>query len=91
MITGSEISWPITVVAKSRFSVAPMTCGAKPSSAKAATLSATVIPFSLAAISDEYTDLGNRRFARCWATATVSNQASAMTTAGFRCRAWPAV
>ncbi|CFS65274.1 Uncharacterised protein [Mycobacterium tuberculosis] len=30
-----------------------MTCGANPSSLNAATLSATVIPFSLAAIRDE--------------------------------------
>ncbi len=53
MITGSEMSCPITVVAMSRFSVAPMTWGAKPSSANDSTLSETVTPFSLAEISDE--------------------------------------
>ena len=37
--TGIAMSWPSTVVARSRFSVAPMTCGAKPSSANASTLS----------------------------------------------------
>ena len=39
MTTGIEMSWPITVVARSRFSVAPMTCGANPSSVNASTLS----------------------------------------------------
>ena len=63
--TGSEIFCPITVVARSRFSSAPMTCGAKPSSAKASTLSATVTPFSLAANSAAYTGLGRRFLARC--------------------------
>ena len=53
MTTGIEMSWPITVVAISRFSVAPMTCGAKPNSEKASTLSATETPFSLADINDE--------------------------------------
>ena len=53
MMTGSEISCPITVVARSRFSVAPTTCGAKPNSAKDSTLSETVTPFSLAEINDE--------------------------------------
>ncbi len=53
MMTGIETSWPITVVAISRFSVAPTTCGAKPSSEKASTLSETVTPFSLAEISEE--------------------------------------
>ncbi len=48
MITGSEISCPITVVDRSRLSSAPTTCGAKPSSPNASTLSATVRPFSLA-------------------------------------------
>ncbi len=51
--TGMEMSCPITVVDNSRFSSAPTTCGAKPSSAKASTLSETVIPFSLAAIRAE--------------------------------------
>ena len=37
--TGSEISWPITVVDRSRVSVAPMTCGANPNSPNASTLS----------------------------------------------------
>ena len=53
MMTGSEMSCPITVVAMSRFSVAPMTCGAKPSSPNDSTLSETVTPFSDAEISDE--------------------------------------
>jgi hypothetical protein len=77
--TGSEISCPITVVARSRFSMAPITCGANPSSPNASTLSATVMPFSLAASSALYTDLGNRFFARCWANATVSNHLSRAT------------
>ncbi len=51
--TGIEISCPITVVDSSRFSCTPMTCGANPSSLNAATLSPTVIPFSLAEISEE--------------------------------------
>jgi hypothetical protein len=53
MMTGSEISCPITVVDRSRLSTAPTTWGAKPSSPKASTLSATVIPLSLAATSAE--------------------------------------
>ena len=40
--TGSEMSCPITVVASSRFSSAPITCGAKPSSLNAALLPLTV-------------------------------------------------
>ena len=36
---GIEMSCPITVVDRSRFSVAPMTCGTNPSSPKASTLS----------------------------------------------------
>ncbi|GAB4623314.1 hypothetical protein MOKP43_21710 [Mycobacterium avium subsp. hominissuis] len=48
--TGIEISCPITVVVSSRLAGAPTTCGAKPSSPNASTLSETVIPFSLAAI-----------------------------------------
>src|SRR6478752_1452867 len=60
IITGSERSCPITVVARSRFSSAPITCGAKPSSVKASTLSATVTPLSLAATSELYTDFGSR-------------------------------
>ena len=42
--TGSEISWPITVVAISRAAGSPATCGANPSSENAATLSLTVTP-----------------------------------------------
>ncbi len=53
MMTGSEMSCPSTVVAIFRFSVAPTTCGAKPSSENASTLSETDRPFSLAEISDE--------------------------------------
>ena len=44
--TGNEISWPMTLVARSRLSARPATCGAKPSSLKAVTLSSTVIPRS---------------------------------------------
>src|SRR6516225_924246 len=65
IITGNEISWPITVVDRSRLPCAPMTCGAKPSSPNASTLAPTVTPFSLADIKDEYTDLGRRLLARC--------------------------
>src|SRR6195952_2165111 len=71
----------------SRFSVAPITCGAKPSSANASTLSETDPPFSLAEINDEYADLGSRFLARCCAMATVSNHLSrAMVRRDFRCR-----
>ena len=42
MITGSEISWPMTVVAIVRTACCPATCGAKPSSRNADSLSATV-------------------------------------------------
>jgi len=49
--TGSESCCPITVVDRSRLSDAPMTCGAKPSSPNASTLSEAVSPFSLAAMS----------------------------------------
>jgi hypothetical protein len=51
MITGSDTSWPMTVVASSRLADSPATCGAKPSSLKAAMLSLTVSPFSEPAIS----------------------------------------
>ena len=73
MITGSEIGWPITVVAMSRAAGSPATCGAKPSSENAATLSRAVTPCSAPATSAPYTDLGSRRLARRCATATVSN------------------
>src|SRR5260370_24198118 len=76
MITGSEISCPITVVDRSRFSNAPITCGAKPSWANASTLSATVTPLSLAATSELYTDFGSRFLAASWQNATVSNHVS---------------
>ena len=46
MITGSEIGMPITVVDRSRSAWWPATCGAKPSSPKAARLSSMVRPFS---------------------------------------------
>ena len=74
MITGSEMSWPSTVVASSRCGRWPATCGAKPSSAKAAMLSSTVRPRSEPATSAPYTDAGSRLLARRWASATVSNQ-----------------
>ena len=46
MITGSDISWPMTLVAISRLAESPTTCGAKPSSLNALMLSLTVSPFS---------------------------------------------
>ena len=46
MTTGNEIGWPITSVARSRLSERPATCGAKPSSPNAATLSSVVSPRS---------------------------------------------
>ena len=46
MITGSDTGWPITVVARSRSAGSPATCGAKPSSPNAPTLSFTVAPCS---------------------------------------------
>ena len=79
-ITGSEMSCPITVVDRSRFSNAPMTWGAKPSSANASTLSATVTPLSLAATSELYTDFGSRFLAASWQNATVSNHVSRAMT-----------
>jgi hypothetical protein len=48
--TGREISWPMTVVAICLSFASPAVCGAKPSSAKAATLSSTVSPRSEPAI-----------------------------------------
>ena len=46
IITGSDTCWPMIVVANSRWLLSPATCGANPSSAKAAVLSSTVIPRS---------------------------------------------
>src|SRR5690349_11358195 len=71
--TGSETSWPITLVAISRVAGRPATCGAKPSSENAATLSRIVTPASAPAINAPYTSFGRCRLARRWATATVSN------------------
>src|SRR5260370_27745967 len=68
----------MTVVARSRLADSPATCGAKPSSLNASTLSLTVSPFSEPAISAPYTDLGRRLRARRCATATVSNHALAI-------------
>ena len=67
--------WPITVVDRSRAAELPATCGAKPSSAKAARLSSYDSPCSDPASSALYTDGGSRFFARRWASATVSNHA----------------
>src|ERR1700730_2988496 len=78
MITGRLTGWPMTVVARSRLADSPATCGAKPSSLNALTLSLTVRPFSEPATSAPYTDLGRRFFARRCATATVSNHALAI-------------
>src|SRR5580692_11520530 len=74
MMTGSETGWPSTVVARSRCAGSPATCGANPSSANAATLSASVWPRSAPASSALYTDAGSRFFARRCASATDSNQ-----------------
>src|SRR5258707_13055755 len=68
----------MTVVAGSRLPDTPATCGAKPSSLNASTLSLTVSPSSEPAISAPYTDLGRRLRARRCATATVSNHALAI-------------
>ena len=64
----------MTVVASSRFAGRSATCGRKPSSSKAATLSSIVSPFSDPAISAAYTERGSRFRARTCASATVSNQ-----------------
>src|SRR4051812_15372888 len=76
--TGSETSWPITVVAIRLSLARPAVCGAKPISSKAATLSAAVRPFSAPATRAPYTPLGSRRLARRCASATVSNQGFAI-------------
>ncbi|SKS20371.1 Uncharacterised protein [Mycobacteroides abscessus subsp. abscessus] len=52
IMTGNEISCPRTVVESSRSGWMPTTCGSKPSSPNASTLSLTVRPFSLAEISE---------------------------------------
>jgi hypothetical protein len=44
--TGSDTDWPMTVVPSCRSLLSPATCGANPSSAKAAVLSSTVSPRS---------------------------------------------
>ena len=49
--TGSEMSWPITVVAIARAAGRPATCGANPSSPNASTLSRIVTPASAPATS----------------------------------------
>src|SRR3954451_20505843 len=72
--TGSETSWPITVVARRLALARSAVCGAKPISSNAATLSAAVKPFSAPATSAPYTPLGSPRLARRCASATVSNQ-----------------
>ena len=46
IITGREISWPMTVVAMCLALARPAVCGAKPISSNAARLSAAVRPFS---------------------------------------------
>ncbi len=81
MITGSEMSWPMTVVAWSRLADRPATCGAKPSSANDAVLSAYDAPRSEPARRAPYTDGGRCFLARRCASATDSNQADL----GIRC------
>ncbi len=46
MTTGNEISWPMTLVVRSRLAASPATWGANPSSPKAAMLSSSVVPRS---------------------------------------------
>ena len=58
MITGIEMSCPITVVAWSRLAEAPATCGANPSSANDAVLSEYDVPASEPASRAPYTDGG---------------------------------
>src|SRR4051812_45265369 len=76
--TGSETSWPITVVAIRLSLASPAVGGANPISSNAATLAWAVRPFSAPATSAPYTPLGRRRFARRCASATVSNQGFAI-------------
>src|SRR3954454_20479137 len=76
--TGSETSWPITVVPIRLSPASPAVCGAKPISSNAAMLSAAVRPFSAPGTSAPYTPLGSRRLARRCASATVSNQGFAI-------------
>ena len=76
--TGIDTCWPSTVVLRSRCTDDPAICGANPSSANAASLSAIVLPRSEPAISAAYTVAGSRFFARRWATATDSNHRSAI-------------
>ena len=73
MITGREMSWPSTRVAIDRCAWCPATCGAKPISRNAASLSSIVCPRSEPATSAPYTGAGNRLRARRCATATDSN------------------
>ena len=79
MITGIEIGLAHDRGGQVALRGRPATCGAKPSSPNAATLSSTVTPRSEPAISAPYTDLGSRFLARRCATATVSNHALAMS------------
>jgi hypothetical protein len=76
--TGMDIGWPMTVTPMFRSPARPAVCGAKPSSANAATLSSTVSPRSEPATSAPYTPLGRRFFARRCASATVSNHGFAI-------------
>ena len=73
MRTGMAISWPITTVACSRLGDRPAMWGAKPSSPKAATLSARVRPRSDPARMARCTERGRRFSARRSASATDSN------------------
>ena len=45
-MTGIDMGWPMTVTAMFRSLLSPATCGAKPSSAKAAVLSSALRPRS---------------------------------------------
>ncbi len=72
MMTGSASVWPITVVDRSRSLARFATCGANPSSPKAAMLSCRVSPCSDPAMSAMYTDFGSRFLARRCAAVTGS-------------------
>ena len=73
-----DTCWPITVVERSRASRKPATCGAKPSSSNAPTLSLSVSPCSDPAQIAMYTESGSRFCARLCASATDSNHAPAI-------------
>src|SRR5262245_8292221 len=84
--TGRLTSWPMTVVASSRAAGSPATCGRKPSSENALTLSFIVTPASAPATTARYTDRGSPRLAPRCASATVSNHVLVLAISGLQ--AW---